>query len=156
MTLATQVQAAIEKYCNTKFSATAVTQVFDGGFEDLIVKIGPIISITSITNNTDATVLASTKYAVDAKYGSIYLTTNSRWAKGRGKWTVVYQAGYATIPDDIQLAIDMWVDYLTTNASGAVSSYKTGDDSETYYVIDNMPTQVKGLISKYKRYIVSH
>jgi hypothetical protein len=156
MALSDQVQAAIEKFCNTKFSATALTQKFDGGHDDMIVKIGPIISVTSVTNNTTAVAVTTTAYAADLEMGAVYRVDGSKWDKDRQKWTLAYSGGYAAIPDDIQLAIDMWVDYLTTNASGAVKSYKTGDDSETYYDIGDMPHQVRALIAPYRRIVYWH
>lgn len=161
MTLATQVQAAIEKYCNTEFAATATVQYFDGGFPELIVKVGPIISITSLLD-MDATAVgsavASTVYDFDPLQGMVYKKEGGDWSdsKSRRRWKLSYSGGYASIPENVQLAIDMWVDYLTSNASGAVKSYTTGDDSETYFDLGQMPAQVKTLIAPYKRMIFWH
>lgn len=156
MALVDQVKAAIEKYCNIKLSSTAIVKKFDGGFEDLIVRTAPIISITSIVDNYTSTTLASSTYDFDSEEGFIFRTDGACWdSNKRNHWTVTYQAGYTTIPDDLQLAIDTWEAYLTVNPTGALSSYKTGDDSETYAGVGthNMPLTVKMLLAKYKRII---
>lgn len=154
MTLATQVQAAIEKYCGTKFSSTTTVVRMNGGHKELIVQIGPIISITSIVDKDDSdAVIAATLYDFYELEGMIYKEDGSTWGLGRRRYEITYQAGYASIPEDVQLAIDTWVAYLTANDSGAISSYKTGDDEETYHIVTDMPDTVKSLISKYKRIV---
>lgn len=158
MTLASQVTQAIATYCGIRLTSGPVTQKFDGDVEELIVKIGPATAVTSITDNDNSTTVAASTYSLDTDLGSIYLRKGGKWgtSKSRQRYTVVYTAGYTTIPDDIQLAIDTWVNYLTTNNSGSLQSYKTGDDSETYYQIGSMPDTVKGLLQKYRRVIYWH
>ena len=157
-----QIIAAVEKYCNIVTSSTAVTEYFDGGHEDLIVKVGPIISITSITDmkatqtTSDDTVMTSTAYNFYPERGMIYRYDGSDWNEGRRRWKVSYVAGLGSIPADLQMAVDMWLDYLTSNASGALKSYKTGDDSETYLDVRDMPRQVKAVLDKYKRTVFIH
>lgn len=157
-----QIKAAVEKYCNIVLSSTAVTEYFDGGHEDLIVKKGPIVSITSITDmkatqtTSDDTVLTSTAYNFYPDRGMIYRYDGSDWLEGRRRWKVVYVAGLEGITDDLQMAVDMWLDYITSNASGALKSYKTGDDSETYLDVKDMPVQVKAILDRYKRTVFIH
>lgn len=157
-TLIAQVCQAIKSYCNIEMTATAVTEYFDGGFEDLIVKVGPIISITSITDTyatqstSDDAVLTSTAYNFNSTSGEIWRYDGAEWSKGRNRWKVVYQAGWSSgTPDDIDLAVLQWVAYLKANPTAALTSYSTGDDAETYAEVTNVPDQVKHLLAKYKR-----
>jgi hypothetical protein len=151
MALSDQVQLAIERYLSTKFTATTVTEVFDGGSKDLFTAFTPISSITSITNTATSSVKATTTYSFYPDQGAIYLKDGSTWNDSiRRKWSVVYIYGASAIPDDIQLAIDTWVALLTADDTGTLSSYKTGDDSETYFQIGEMPGQVKGILDNYK------
>lgn len=104
----------IENYCNTHFSSTAVTDKLDGGCIDLITTKAPIISITSITDNEDSTTVSSDDYDFYAKSGRIYRENDSlifpnnqpTWYVGRQRFTVVYQAGYAAVPEAVK-----WVCY---------------------------------------------
>jgi hypothetical protein len=108
------VSEFIEDYCNTTFSSTATTDKIDGGTEFLITTRAPIISITSITDNEDSTTVTATDYDFYAESGRIYRendavlfpTNQPKWYSGRQRYTVVYQAGYATIPEAVK-----WVAY---------------------------------------------
>lgn len=152
MTLATQVQTAIERYLSTAFSLTTVTEVHDGGFEDLLVKKTPINAITSVTNTNTSSVVVSTTYAFYPEEGRIFLDSGEKWdASVKRKWSIEYIYGVGSIPEDIQLAIDTWVAMLTADSSGNLTSYKTGDDSETYgSSIGGMPPVVKAILDRYK------
>lgn len=156
-----QIKALVEAYCNIKLSSTSVTEFMDGGFEDLIVKIGPIVSITSITDthSTQATsdddVLTATAYNFNAAKGEIFRYDGCDWEKGRNRWKVVYVAGLQSIPADLQLAIDRWLEYYTDNSNGILNSYTTGDDSESYNTssVKDIPSNVRLILDKYKRVI---
>lgn len=109
------VSEFIEDYCNTYFSSTAVTEKLDGGKTYLVTTRAPIISITSITDRADSTVLAATDYDAYYESGLIFLTSDfllftpeasTAWAKGRKRFTTVYQAGYTAVPEIIK-----WVTY---------------------------------------------
>lgn len=157
-----QIKAAVEKYCNIKLSSTATTEYFDGGYEDLIVKTGPIISITSVTDmkgtqvTSDDDILTATAYNFYPERGMIYKYSGDIWGEGRRRWKVVYQAGLSSIPDDLQMAIDAWLEHLTSNQSGSLKAYKTGDDSETYVDVKDIPPEIKVILDKYKRVVFVH
>jgi hypothetical protein len=151
MTLASQVQATIENYLSTAFALTTVTQVMDGGFEDLIVKYSPISSITSVTDTYVTTVIASTAYDFYPDRGTIHLDSGEVWGDSkRRQWSIEYIYGVNGIPEDVQLAIDTWVAALTADTTGNLSSYKTGDDEESYFQIGARPSNVKMILDNYK------
>ena len=104
----------IENYCNTTFSSTSTTDRIDGGHDLLITTRAPIISITSITDNDTSETVTSTDYDFYAESGRIYIVNDSltfpapgpKWAQGRQRYTVVYTAGYAAVPEAVK-----WVCY---------------------------------------------
>lgn len=159
MALVDQVTAAVETYCGIKIAQDTVVQTFDGNVDELVLKIGPAVSVTSITDkdNSNSTVTAST-YSLDTELSAIYKENGDKWgsSRSRQRWTVTYVAGYSSVPEDLQLAIDTWVDYLTNSPSGSLKSYTTGDDSETYMDVEEMPNTVMGLLQKYRRIVYWH
>jgi hypothetical protein len=104
----------IENYCNTTFSSTATTDKIDGGHDLLITTRAPIISITSITDNETSETVTSSDYDFYSKSGEVYRATDSLtfpanglcWSPGRQRYTIVYNAGYAAVPEAVK-----WVCY---------------------------------------------
>jgi hypothetical protein len=158
----------IEDYCNTHFSSTAVTQKIDGGGEYLIVDRAPIISITSITDNEDSTTVDSGDYDFYAVSGLIYRDNDAilfpdnelTWAKGRQRFTVVCQAGYASVPEAIK-----WVCYQligrhlkvlpNTNNKGRFTQPPHMDNNEAKAAFKRMLTDEEMLIlSRYRNTVV--
>ncbi len=107
---------AISQYCNRVFAAETVQDLFDltqprlkfGGEAVLQTSRWPIISITSVVENTGAnavTLVRDTDYRVDVTTGLLWrLNAQSglvtTW--GASPVTVIYQGGFATIPLDLQ------------------------------------------------------
>jgi hypothetical protein len=158
MALSDQVQKAIETYIGSALSATTATAFFDGGNDSLIVEKGPIISITTVFDVSASATVTATAYDFYTSQACIFKKNGGDWGNEgeRKRFRVDYVYGYASIPDDIQLAIDTWVNYLTADNTGALKSYKTGDDSETYgeVTVMGMPSTVKALLSRYRRIIL--
>ena len=121
--LIANVSAAIENYCNRSLSAVvAVTDTLDGAVAAFILSKRPVVSITTLTDLFSNAAIASTYYDLDANAGLLYAMpdqpTNFEipagmfeffdgervWGAGRRRWQIVYQAGYATVPYDVQQA----------------------------------------------------
>ena len=155
----------IENYCNTHFSSTAVTDKLDGGCIDLITTKAPIISITSITDNEDSTTVSSSDYDFYAKSGRIYRENDSlifpnnqpTWYQGRQRFTVVYQAGYAAVPEAVK-----WVCYEliarnlkilpTSNSKGRWTQpeHKNMKDETAKGLTMVLTPQERALLGKYR------
>jgi hypothetical protein len=93
-------EAAISRHVGP-LSATATTVEVSGCGRALILPTTPAISLTTVTDYTGATVpttdlRVTTDGIVTYKIGG---TFTSPW------YTVVYQAGRATVPDDLLLAV---------------------------------------------------
>lgn len=163
MALADQIKDAVFRYImGTEIqNSTAIASYFaggatvvaylDGNEENLVVKTSPIISISAIFDVSQSATITATTYDFYSAAGCIYKDNGNAWGVGKRRWKTTYLAGYSAIPQDIQLAIDKWVAYATADSTGALKSYKTGDDSETYFDIGDMPSQIKALLGKFKR-----
>jgi hypothetical protein len=98
----------------TYLGLTGSTHDTDGGHDLLITTRAPIISITSITDNDTSETVTSTDYDFYAKSGRIYIVNDSltfpapgrKWSQGRQRYTVIYSAGYTTVPKAVK-----WVCY---------------------------------------------
>ena len=163
MALSDQVKKAIATYIwdikadvNAFATAVSSTAFFDGGFVDLIVRRTPLIGVVYIFDITASATVAATSYQHYTAQGIIFKDNGGTWGEDgdRRRFRVEYTYGFTAIPDDVQLAIDTWVNYLTTNNTGAISSYTTGDDSESYVDVKDMPNTVKALLGKYRRLII--
>lgn len=156
MALSDQVQAAIEQYLNTAFSVTTATAYIDGGTRYLLIEKSPLVSIVSIYDVDSSATVTATTYGFYSS-GRIYKHDGSTWgsAENNEQFTVTYTYGYASIPDDIQLAIDTWVNYLTEdNTGGGISSYRTGDDGQVFKTVKDMPNTVKALLRGKRRILL--
>lgn len=82
-----------------------ITETFRNGewFEHLVLSRRPVTAITSVVE--DGVTLAATDYEIDAGSGLLLRLEDDRPAMWSGeKITVVYVAGWATVPADLKLA----------------------------------------------------
>lgn len=90
-------EAAVAEKCGP-LTSVAVTERVRGGGTGLVVRETPIVSLTSVTPvNGSAYTLADLD--VDASAGVIEWGSGQRFQVGR--YDVVYQAGRASVPDDL-------------------------------------------------------
>ena len=80
--------------------ARAVVEKYDGGYEALVLRQPPVISITSVTE--DGTAVAASDYTL-SDAGVLYRKSGV-WLCGRSTVQVTYQAGRSTVPASIALA----------------------------------------------------
>jgi hypothetical protein len=114
-----------------------------------------------------------TSYDMDAFTGTLYRSPTfdplwifpyeqPTWIGGRNYWRVIYTAGYATVPDDVQEACAQWVAvlfWLTKRDATIANSFApvTGGSQGTAYAItlfEQIPGGVKTLIEPYKKHRV--
>lgn len=93
-------------------SSTTVTQRFYDVTTYMQLNKFPVISVTSVTG-TGNSVVDLTTLDIDLGNGTIYPDINN-WIHlfPLGRYTVVYQAGWATVPLDIKLGIVELASYL--------------------------------------------
>lgn len=112
-TLNGRISRAIASHCRVATAGVAVptlrqetlTETFRTGMsrERLLLSRRPIVSVTSVVE--DGETLASADYEIDAASGILLRLENDEPAAWSWqKITVVYVAGWATVPDDLKLA----------------------------------------------------
>lgn len=119
----------IEQYCGRFFKARNVTEYHDGdGTEIILTAEMPINSVAEL--NVDgtraflaATQIAAADFVIKSKPGVIELLrggdfeTGAVFSRGQQNIKVTYNAGYAAIPQDVEMACLIHVAYLY-NRSG--------------------------------------
>jgi hypothetical protein len=150
-----QVSDQCEKYCGRYFKTASYTQYIDGGRGNLIVVDQyPITAVASIhldsTRAFEASSLVpSTDYIVNPN--DIELVKNLI-PFGVGSCKVVYTAGYAVIPSDLQAACLFAVDYyyrMRSDKRIGRSGVNKGGEGVSY--IDGLPKDVFGIWDNYRR-----
>lgn len=143
----------IQNYCDRLLLMGTYTEVWDGQGSDLILpKEFPIVSVASIKFASDggfsgAIALQPQTYSVTEECISLrggVLTPN-----GVGQLQVIYDAGYATIPMDLQLACVRQIQYMwgqTGKQGGAMTGLKEVSKMQERQVKDDTIAS-KGLIA---------
>lgn len=134
--------SAIEQYCRRKFNAADYEESYPGPKKMLFPRQYPIISIASLTDDDEA--------IEDYKNRESYIDLGATYS---GEIEISYRAGYETIPDDLEQACIMLIDfyYKTDLASYSRVFADTGS------VISRpvaMPGHVKVLLETYKKVLV--
>jgi len=121
----TMISSAIENYCGRKFNSTSYTQIFyKEDLEDDKISLGvflyhfPTITITSVTEYISgaSTLLTAGEYRVHLPSSTLYKIedgSKSTWLCGADDAsyvTVVFVAGYATIPPEIDTVVKSLVE----------------------------------------------
>lgn len=130
----------ILNFIDLDIKAASFVEVWDGADSDeLVTKQWPINSITSIklSSNgvfTNSTPLDSSGYYTDGN--SIMFRDGFRVPRGRGLLQVIYNAGYTTVPEDLQLACLMQTQYLLQQTGKippmvGLESVRKMDESQT-------------------------
>jgi hypothetical protein len=103
-------------------ASTATTAEAHGGGRALLLPTTPVISLTSVTDATGATLTVSDLHVTTDGVVS-WSTTGLGWF-GSPWYMVVYAAGRATLPDDLKLAVLEMVrhKWLTQRGSGRPGS----------------------------------
>lgn len=143
-----QASTLIESLCDVTFSSTAYTELIDGnGTREILLRHSPVITFTSLEkrtafDNTDSwETIATSDYWVETDSGKVTKTSSyADWDVvhkdpslsdemtfdyGKQNYRATYTAGYATIPNDIQMAV------MTVISSFYNTSSKMGIKSET-------------------------
>ena len=98
--------AAVERDLGRAAVRRVVTETHNGGYDRLILRTGPIIGITTVTES-GATLTPVTDFVPDLLTGELYRgssTALAHWASGRQNIVITYQAGYANPPREVREA----------------------------------------------------
>ena len=150
-----RVTEAIHSYCNvTAFKQNTYTEYQDGaGSKYLFVNNVPIISVTSIHDDADwewtvDELIDDTIYRIlDSKY---IVLKDDLFTSGDQNIKIVYSAGYATIPGDLeQVCIEEVVRKYKHRRDIDIQS-KTLEDGTAQYVSKNLMQSSRIVLNKYR------
>lgn len=111
----TGASAAAAQYCNRVFAVETVSEqflpdhagrLFRGGVKPLQLSRWPLVAVTSATENA-ILLVENTDYLVDKVNGQLTRLDSSAYQRSWSPLplTIVYSAGYATTPPDLEDAI---------------------------------------------------
>jgi hypothetical protein len=148
----------IESYCNRKFESQVWTELFHGNRSNLLnPKQWPITAITSLKISgtrdwSDPGVLVdAADYGIDSdEVGVIYF--GAHFPGGFNNVQLVYTAGYATIPSDLQL-VCLWAGewFYLHNQRGDAGRVSVGKQGESVGILADIPAMIKSVLQSYKR-----
>lgn len=146
------VTAKINRYTGQLWSgAAAVTDTLDGkGTRTLFLKTIPVNSITSVKEDTAT--LDPTTYYFDGAIGVVY-RRYGLWINLPQIYVIAYNAGTATVPDDIKEAAYLWAaehyQYIREKRMG-LGGKSFGGQNIVYFDDGAMPKRVKGILDGYR------
>jgi len=138
-----------------------VTEYRDGdGTNELILDQYPVISLTSITITNDdgvETVILGTQFRVDSASGIARFKPNSTadyssFPAGFQNLKAIYNAGYASIPEDVQEAVcelAAWL-YSQNKQDPAMAAERLGDYSYQRAAGEGLPASIVRTIASYR------
>ena len=152
--LITRASDFIAKYCRRVFQDADYTEYYNGvGNRSICLKQYPVNSVASLHDDLDREygtdhLIATTDYVIDEDAGILTLD-GYRFGAGLKNIKVVYNAGYATIPANLEQAcIELVSMKYNTKESEGIKSEKIGSYSVSYSEAE-IPATIKATLTKY-------
>ena len=146
----------ISSYCNRVFEPATYTETFDGRRQnEVLLSQFPITSITSVHIDSSrvfgaTSLLPVDDYDADTDTGMVRFH-NGNLPSGSKNIQIVYDAGYAVIPADLDYACVMFVEFLyNQNDDRRIGIKSKGKDQESVTYILGMPQEVVEIIDHYR------
>lgn len=165
------ISSLIDTFCGRSFDIARYSQVYDSRRGDsLFVDIVPVTGIVQVKYENiggSSGLIDPTCYYLFPSVGRIKFANTLYQDK---IYTVTYDAGYATIPDQIRLATMMWANIAAQSIDnnsvaipdgGAVTQFRFNKFWEAYVdprqrpTVDNIPPTVYAILSRF-RYLKGH
>lgn len=128
-------------------ASTTVTQRFYNVALSAVLSLSttPVISVTSVTG-TDGSVVPLANLDIDLSTGTIYPDTTG-WINRfmLNRYTVVYQAGWSTVPNDIKFGIMELSSYLWKPRRGPTRGNDIMPEPPNFI----LPNRVRGYLDPY-------
>lgn len=151
--LITRVSDDIERECNRTFNASDLTEYYNGdGTNVLLTRNYPINSITTIHDDCDREynsddLIDSDNIIIDSEVEGRIVLDGTLFTKGDKNIKLVYNAGYSTIPTDLEQACIKRVAAEYLESKGLVAGFAEGAERNP----DKLRKQANVVIEKYKR-----
>lgn len=139
----------------TDYVDDAKIEVYDGGYPELFMEEYPTISVSSVEASTDygntyTTLTEFSDYVINTKAASI-VYVGGTWPKALNGYRVTYNAGYETIPVDLQVALYDLVTYYLRNDMAVKSQRNPGSNTvQIEYITKNqLPSHIARIFDLY-------
>jgi len=154
-----RVDAFVKRYLGRQIESGSVTETHDGtGHSELILRDRPIVSVTTLHQSVDhvfdaSTLIAAADYVVDDRRGRIFLKNAVTFQAWIQNIQVVYVAGYAAVPADIEDAAIMLIgSKLNRRNVQGVSSKTLGDGSISYFRSEDLTKEIRNKLDLFRRH----
>ena len=153
-----KVSALVKTLCRRTFidyAATPKVEYFDGGNYEYIPEESPVIAVTSLAYSTDYGVTYTdlvefTDYAISKVNGNVRSLTSAGFPSTVNGYRLTYTGGYATLPEDLKLAIFDIITYYMKNDSAMHSSKAPSGSVQIEYVTNtSLPAHIKRVLDQY-------
>jgi len=148
----------VESYCNRIFSSASYTELFHGNRTNLLnPRQWPITAVTELRLSSDRSWADANTLADATDYGittdGIGITYYGYLPYGYDNVRLIYVAGYATIPDDIQIAC-LWAAewFYLHNNRGDSGRTSVGKQGESIGILADVPPMIRTVLQPYKRF----
>ncbi|MEM9043416.1 MAG: hypothetical protein AAGC81_01885 [Pseudomonadota bacterium] len=154
------VTAKLEQEARRSFSVVTEIETHYGGVESLPLMIRPVVSVTTVEDIVSSSTVDPSGYLLDGEAGLLHrLPLGRAWdyraapfeprSTSIRRWKVTYQAGYATVPADVEIAFADMINHFLTVSAG-MQSEKDGDYSYVKAAgVEGLPERVRSIIAKY-------
>ena len=162
------VNSFIPSYCNrhfTEYYETDKTEYFDGvNNKEIYPDVFPIVSITSIKTSSDAGLTYDTileeyvNYVVDVQNSRI-ISTDDTFSLANiptNSLQLIYKAGFAKVPEDLQLAAAHLVEYFMEEQYTPKKAF-SGVSVENISILDNsakLPAHIRRVLEHYRTIVL--
>ena len=150
--------AKIETFLDRKILKREFTEYQDGRSSDrILLREWPADKPTELWIDNDSVFtdtnnqIATSDYVLEDEIG-VQLINGRGFGKGRRNIKVVYEAGYTTVPYDIEEACIMTVAFFyDLRSDRRIGVSQKGKNSENTTFLDDLPSIVKGMLDPYRR-----
>jgi hypothetical protein len=151
----------MESEMDRKIKSQSLTEYYDGKINNiLMLKEYPIVSISSVKFDASGqfsgseTTVPSTDYGITDDNNSLYY--RGYFPAGYKNIQVIYTAGYATVPMDLQNAC-LWavMYYYQMRENKDIGRTSKGKGDESISILQELPQEVKNAIARHRRLEVS-
>lgn len=145
----------ISNYCERQLVAGDTVDILHGGMTNMVMlQEWPINSISEVAIDSEGvfgpdTVIQPENYRMVDEGTLLY---NTIFPYGYGNVRVTYNAGYQTIPSDLEMAAILLVEWLhrfRSNQNIGRSALSKGDESVT--ILQDIPPIIRSLLDPYRR-----
>lgn len=157
--LIARVSQIIKTYTERALTQTTLTEIHDGlGYSELILRDGPIISVTSVHESLEqvfdaTTLIDQADYVVDSYRSRIWRKGYVAFQEWIQSVKVIYVAGYATIPADLEhRAIVIASREWNLRTAHGTTAKSLADGNINYYSATELTADDRRHLDRYRRH----